>query len=164
MSTGIVPRIGFGYDVHRLARPGRLVLGGVVISDEIGCIAHSDGDVLLHAICDALLGAAALGDIGAHFPDTDPRYRGISSLVLLGNVHSMLREHSLEPGNIDATVILERPKILPYVPAMRSGIARTLEMDISDVSIKATTAEGLGFIGGGEGIAAHAVCLLIGMV
>ena len=153
-------RAGYGYDVHRLAGGLRMTLGGVVVSDEIGCIAHSDGDVLLHAICDALLGAAALGDIGKHFPDTDTKYKGISSMRLLEAVLRLLRDASWKPVNVDATVVLERPKIAPHVPAMQHCIAVALGLQDDAVSIKATTSEGLGFIGRGEGIAAHAVAML----
>lgn len=153
-------RVGYGYDVHRLEAGLRLTLGGVLVSDEIGCVAHSDGDVLLHAVCDALLGAAGLGDIGAHFPDTDAAYRGISSLALLARVKELLTAASWSIGNIDATVILERPKIAPHIAAMRAAIAPVLGIAEDAISIKATTSEGLGFVGEGRGAAAHAVALL----
>jgi 2-C-methyl-D-erythritol 2,4-cyclodiphosphate synthase len=156
-----MPRIGYGYDVHRLA-PGRaLTLGGVVVSRDIGAVAHSDGDVLIHAICDALLGAAALGDIGAHFPDTDEQYKGISSILLLQHVVSLLTAQGYDIGNIDATVILQAPKIKPFVDEMRATLAEATGISSQQVSVKATTAEGLDAIGAGEGIAAHAVALLI---
>lgn len=153
-------RIGTGYDVHRLTEERALVLGGIVIPYEKGLLGHSDADVLLHAIMDALLGAAALGDIGKHFPDSDERYRGISSLALLKEVKSLLDEELYVVENIDATVIAERPKLAPYIQEMRENIAGTLGIDCSQVSVKATTEEGLGFTGSGAGIAAQAVCLL----
>jgi 2-C-methyl-D-erythritol 2,4-cyclodiphosphate synthase len=153
-------RVGYGYDVHRLEAGLRLTLGGVPVSDEIGCVAHSDGDVLLHAVCDALLGAAGLGDIGAHFPDTDAAFRGISSLALLARVKELLTGASWSIGNIDVTVILERPKIAPHIAAMRAAIAPVLGIAEDAISIKATTSEGLGFVGEGRGAAAHAVALL----
>jgi 2-C-methyl-D-erythritol 2,4-cyclodiphosphate synthase len=153
-------RIGYGYDVHRLEAGLRLTLGGVAISEDIGCVAHSDGDVLLHAVCDALLGAAGLGDIGMHFPDTDAAYRGISSLALLERVMEVLNAAGWSVGNIDATVILERPKIAPHIPAMRAAIAPVLGIGEDGISIKATTSEGLGFVGEGRGAAAHAVALI----
>ncbi|MBR9975757.1 MAG: 2-C-methyl-D-erythritol 2,4-cyclodiphosphate synthase [Bacteroidetes bacterium] len=153
-------RIGLGYDVHRLAEGETLVLGGVTISSEFGTVAHSDGDVLLHALCDALLGALALGDIGEHFPDTDAAWRGASSLDLLRHCVGLVNERGYQIGNIDITLILERPKILPYKPEMRSRIAIAAGIDQDAVSLKATTAERLGFAGRGEGIEAHAVVLL----
>ncbi|MBQ3123306.1 MAG: 2-C-methyl-D-erythritol 2,4-cyclodiphosphate synthase [Firmicutes bacterium] len=153
-------RIGTGYDVHRLVPGRRLVLGGVEIEYEKGLLGHSDADVLLHAISDALLGAAALGDIGQHFPDSDPRYKGISSLKLLAHAGELLRSNGYEIGNIDATLIAERPKISPYKERMRNNIADALLIDPERVSVKATTEEGLGFTGRGEGIAAQAVCTL----
>jgi 2-C-methyl-D-erythritol 2,4-cyclodiphosphate synthase len=156
-------RIGYGYDVHRLAEGASLVLGGVHIPWSFGPVAHSDGDVLLHAICDALLGAAALGDIGRHFPDTDPRYRGASSLGLLAACRDLLAERGLAASNIDATVILERPKLAPHSEAMRRNIAETLALPMDRVSVKATTSERLGFVGEERGIAAHAVALLTGI-
>ena len=153
-------RVGFGYDVHRLEEGLRLTLGGVVVSDDFGCVAHSDGDVLLHALCDALLGAAGLGDIGMHFPDTDQTYRGISSLALLHQVAELLGAAGFQVGNIDATLLLERPKIAPFIPAMRAAIAPVLGVQEECVSIKATTSEALGFVGEGRGAAAHAVALI----
>lgn len=153
-------RIGMGYDVHRLTQGRKLILGGVEIPYEKGLLGHSDADVLLHAVMDALLGAAALGDIGKHFPDKDPKYEGISSLVLLKETGELLKERAYFIGNIDATVIAQRPKLAPYREQMRRNIAETLGIDVDQVSVKATTEEGLGFTGSGEGIAAQAVCLL----
>ena len=153
-------RIGTGYDVHRLAEARDLVLGGVKIPYEKGLLGHSDADVLLHAVMDALLGAAALGDIGVHFPDTDEAYRGISSLVLLGQVSELLQQEHYIIGNIDATIIAQRPKLAPYIKLMRENIASVLGIEYNQVNIKATTEEGLGFTGTGEGIAAQAVALL----
>lgn len=153
-------RVGMGYDVHRLVEDRALVLGGVTIPYEKGLLGHSDADVLLHAVMDALLGAAALGDIGKHFPDSDPAYRGISSMVLLEKVGGLLVEKGFFIENIDATVIAQAPKLRPYIDSMRENIARVLEMDIGCVNVKATTEEGLGFTGAGEGISAQAVCLL----
>ncbi len=153
-------RIGTGYDVHRLAKDRALVLGGVVIPYEKGLLGHSDADVLLHAVMDALLGAAALGDIGKHFPDSEEHYRGISSLALLKEVKSLLDAELYIVENIDATIVAEHPKLAPYLQEMRENIANTLGIDISQVSVKATTEEGLGFTGNGEGIAAQAACLL----
>lgn len=153
-------RIGMGYDVHRLAPDRELILGGVKIPYERGLLGHSDADVLLHAIMDALLGAAALGDIGKHFPDTDPAYRGISSLELLRRVGAMLEEKGFLIENIDSTVIAQAPRLRPYIDAMRENIAGALKMETEYVSVKATTEEGLGFTGAGEGISAQAVCLL----
>lgn len=153
-------RIGMGYDVHRLTEGRKLVMGGVEIPYEKGLLGHSDADVLLHAVMDALLGAAALGDIGKHFPDTDPAYRGISSLKLLSCVGELLEENCFFIENIDATIIAQAPKMRPHIDAMRENIAKTLGIDISQVNVKATTEEGLGFTGNGEGISAQAVCLL----
>ena len=153
-------RIGHGYDVHRLAEGRRLVLGGVEILYDRGLLGHSDADVLLHAIADSLLGAAALGDIGKHFPNSDEKYNGASSLVLLSAVAEMLRKNGYFTVNVDATLVAEAPKISPYVMKMRENIAAALCVDVSCVSVKATTEEGLGFTGSGEGIAAHAVCLI----
>ncbi len=153
-------RIGHGYDVHRFAEDRKLILGGVEIPFEMGLLGHSDADVLLHAVSDALLGAAALGDIGLHFPDTDEAYRGADSRVLLSRVLSLLSEAGWRPVNIDATVLCQKPKLRPYIDAMRKNIAETLCMEPSAVSVKATTEEGLGFTGHMEGIAAHAVCLI----
>lgn len=153
-------RIGTGYDVHRLVENRALILGGVAIPYEKGLLGHSDADVLLHAIMDALLGAAALGDIGKHFPDKDPAYKGISSLELLKKVGELLATEHYLVGNIDATVIAQQPKLAPYIEDMRENIAGTLGIAKNQVNIKATTEEGLGFTGAGEGIAAQAVCLL----
>ena len=153
-------RIGHGYDVHRLVPGRKLILGGVEIPFELGLEGHSDADVLVHAIMDALLGAAALGDIGLHFPDTDPRYKGISSIILLEKVGELLREKGYEPGNIDATIIAQKPKLRPYIDEMRKYVAAALDMSVEDVSVKATTEEGLGFTGTQEGISSHAVCLI----
>lgn len=153
-------RIGMGYDVHRLVEDRKLIIGGVEIPYEKGLLGHSDADVLLHAVMDALLGAAALGDIGKHFPDTDPAYEGISSLKLLEKVGELLEEHSFLVENIDATIIAQAPKMRPHIDAMRENIARALKIDISQVNVKATTEEGLGFTGNGEGISSQAVCLL----
>ena len=153
-------RIGHGYDVHRLIAGRKLVLGGVEIPYILGLDGHSDADVLLHAIMDALLGAAALGDIGRLFPDTDPAYKGISSVLLLETVAARIREADYEVGNVDATVIAQKPKLAPHIPAMREIVAKTLGVDLDQINIKATTEEHLGFSGREEGIAAHAVCLL----
>ena len=153
-------RIGTGYDVHRLATGRKLILGGAEIPFEMGLDGHSDADVLLHAIMDALLGAAALGDIGLLFPDTDDKYLGASSLELLREVGRVLKGEGYTIGNIDATVIAQRPKLRPYIDTMRCNIAGALDLEISRVSVKATTEEGLGFTGKGQGIAAQAVCLL----
>lgn len=153
-------RIGHGYDVHRLVPDRRLVLGGVEIPFERGLLGHSDADVLTHAVMDALLGAAALGDIGQHFPDHDPAYAGADSLVLLDQVTVLLAERGWRVGNVDATVIAQRPKLASYIPQMRANLARRMGAELEQVNVKATTEEGLGFTGGGEGIAAHAVVLL----
>ncbi len=153
-------RIGMGYDVHKLVTDRKLILGGVHIPYEYGLLGHSDADVLLHAISDALLGAAALGDIGKHFPDTDDRYKGISSIKLLECVKDLLAENMYIIGNIDATIIAQKPKIAPYREQMRENIAKALNIPISKVSVKATTEEGLGFTGSGEGISSQAIVLL----
>ena len=153
-------RIGQGYDVHRLTAGRKLILGGVEIPFEKGLLGHSDADVLLHALCDALLGAAALGDIGKHFPDSDPAYAGVSSLFLLEETARLLREAGYTVGNVDSTVIAQKPKLAPFLPEMRRNIARVLGIPVENVSVKATTEEGLGFTGSGEGIAASAVALL----
>ncbi len=153
-------RIGTGYDVHRLGENRKLIIGGVEIPYEKGLVGHSDADVLLHAIMDALLGAAALGDIGALFPDSDPAYLGISSLLLLKRVGEVLTEHAFLVENVDSTIIAQAPKMRPYIDEMRKNIAEALGIDISCVSVKATTEEGLGFTGSGEGIAAQAAALL----
>lgn len=153
-------RIGIGYDVHRLVEGRRLVIGGVEIPYEKGLLGHSDADVLLHAICDALLGAAGLGDIGRHFPDSDASFKDISSLKLLAEVRRLIRERGFVANNIDASIVAERPKIAPYIREMVSNIASAAGVDSSFVNVKATTTEGLGFAGRGEGIAAYAVCTL----
>ncbi len=153
-------RVGMGYDVHRLTEGRKLILGGVEIPYEKGLLGHSDADVLIHAVMDALLGAAALGDIGKHFPDTDEQYRGICSVVLLKHVAALLEEKCFVIENVDATVIAQRPKLLPYMEQMRANIADALGLETDRVNIKATTEEGLGFTGSGEGISAQAVCLL----
>lgn len=153
-------RIGTGYDVHRLVEDRALIIGGVVVPYEKGLLGHSDADVLLHAIMDALLGAAALGDIGKHFPDSNEKYKGISSMELLKEVKKMLDEELFIVENIDATIIAQRPKLAPYLQEMRENISEVLQIDVSQVNVKATTEEGLGFTGAGEGIAAQAVCLL----
>lgn len=153
-------RIGMGYDVHRLVESRELILGGVKIPYERGLLGHSDADVLLHAIMDALLGAAALGDIGKHFPDTDPTYKGISSLELLEKVGNLLEERCFLIENIDATIIAQAPRMRPYIEEMRENIARPLGISTDQVNVKATTEEGLGFTGSGEGISAQAICML----
>lgn len=153
-------RIGHGYDVHRLVEDRKLILGGVEIPFERGLLGHSDADVLLHAISDALLGAVALGDIGKHFPDTDPRYAGADSMLLLKEVVQFVRNEGYQVGNLDATILCQRPKLAGFIAAMRENIAACCEIPVSDVSIKATTEEKLGFTGSGEGIAVHAVALL----
>ena len=153
-------RIGTGYDVHRLVEGRKLVIGGVDIPSERGLLGYSDADVLLHAICDALLGAAGLGDIGLHFPDTSPKYKGISSLSLLAEVYQLLAKGGYRVNNIDATIVAERPKMAAHIPAMVANIASAVKTDRSAVNVKATTTEGLGFAGRGEGIAAYAVCTI----
>ena len=153
-------RIGMGYDVHRLTDNRKLILGGVEIPYEKGLLGHSDADVLLHAVMDALLGAAGLGDIGQHFPDSDPAYKGISSIKLLEEVGQLLDEAGYVIENIDATIIAQRPKMRPYIRQMIENIAETLKVEPGQVNVKATTEEGLGFTGTGEGISAQAVCLL----
>ena len=153
-------RIGHGYDVHRLAEHRKLILGGVEIPFERGLDGHSDADVLLHAVMDALLGAAKLGDIGVLFPDNDPQFRGISSLLLLERVMAQLEAQHLQVGNVDITLLAQRPKLRPYIPQMEETLARALRVSVDRVNIKATTEERLGFTGREEGIAAHAVCLL----
>lgn len=153
-------RIGMGYDVHKLVEGRKLILGGVEIPYEKGLLGHSDADVLLHAIMDALLGAAALGDIGKHFPDTDPAYKGISSLKLLEHVAGLLEEHRFVIENIDATIIAQKPKMRPYIDRMRENIAAALQVELDQINVKATTEEGLGFTGSGEGISSQAVCML----
>lgn len=153
-------RIGFGYDVHQLKEGLPFTIGGIVIPHNKGPLGHSDADVLIHAICDALLGAANLGDIGTHFPDTDPKYKGIDSKKLLKSVVELLDEHNYEIGNIDATVNLEKPKLKPHIPAMRKTMAEVSTIDEGQISIKATTNEKMGFVGSEEGVAAYAVALI----
>jgi 2-C-methyl-D-erythritol 2,4-cyclodiphosphate synthase len=153
-------RIGMGYDVHRLVEDRQLIIGGVEIPYEKGLLGHSDADVLLHAIMDALLGAAALGDIGKHFPDTDPAYKGADSLMLLGKVGELLERGGFLIENIDATIIAQAPKMRPYIDTMRDKIAGVLGIDVQQVNVKATTEEGLGFTGNGEGISSQAICML----
>jgi len=154
-------RIGHGYDVHRLVEGRKLILGGVDIPHETGLLGHSDADVLTHAVMDALLGAAALGDIGRHFPDNDPTYKGADSLKLLAHVIDLLKENGWTVGNVDATILAQRPKLAPHIPQMRENLSRVMGVEIDQVNIKATTEERLGFTGAEEGMAAHAVCLLI---
>ena len=156
-------RIGFGFDVHKLTEGRKLILGGVEIPFEKGLLGHSDADVLLHAICDALLGAAALGDIGKHFPDTDSRYKGISSIELLKYVGKLLNKSGFAVANIDSTLVLERPKIMPYVNQMQKNIADALGIMENQISVKATTNEGMGFIGIGEGAVAYAVTTIVSL-
>ena len=153
-------RIGMGYDVHKLVEERDLILGGVKIPYEFGLLGHSDADVLLHAIMDALLGASALGDIGKHFPDTDSKYKGISSIELLKHVGNLLNKHNYKIGNIDATIIAQKPKMAPHIPTMRENIASALNISLDQINVKATTEEGLGFTGEGLGISSQAICLL----
>jgi 2-C-methyl-D-erythritol 2,4-cyclodiphosphate synthase len=153
----VAHRVGIGYDVHRLAEGRPLILGGVEIEHERGLDGHSDADVLTHAVIDALLGAAALGDIGEHFPDTDPRYEGADSIELLAATLELLAENGFAPANVDATVVIERPKIAPHKEAIRARLARALGLETGLVSVKATTGEGMGFVGRGEGVAALAI-------
>lgn len=150
-------RFGMGYDVHQLTEGRRLIIGGVEIPFEKGLLAHSDADVLLHAVSDALLGAAALGDIGKHFPDTDERYKGADSLKLLQEVGRLLAEKGYAVGNVDATIVAQRPKMAPHIPAMRENIARVLNVTVDQINVKATTEEHLGFTGSGQGISSYAV-------
>ncbi len=154
-------RIGAGYDVHRLVEGRKLIIGGVDIPHEKGLLGHSDADVLLHAVCDALLGAAGLGDLGTHFPDTAVQYKGISSLLLLAEVRGLLGRKGYRVNNIDATIVAERPKMAGYIPAMVANIASAIQVDRAAVNVKATTTEGLGFAGRGEGIAAYAACTIV---
>lgn len=157
-------RVGMGYDVHRLVEARKLILGGVEIPYEKGLLGHSDADVLIHAIMDALLGAAALGDIGKHFPDTDPQYKGISSVELLKHVAKLLDENNYVIENIDATVIAQRPKLRPYMEEMTKNVAGALGIEENRLNLKATTEEGLGFTGTGEGMASQAICSLVGLM
>ncbi|MBS6041809.1 MAG: 2-C-methyl-D-erythritol 2,4-cyclodiphosphate synthase [Clostridium baratii] len=153
-------RIGLGYDVHRLVKDRDLILGGVKIPHELGLLGHSDADVLIHAIMDSLLGASALGDIGKHFPDTDPKYKGISSVKLLEEVGKLLYKNNFTIGNIDATIIAEKPKMAPHIMEMKNNIAKALKIDVNKINVKATTEEGLGFTGEKLGISSQAICLL----
>lgn len=153
-------RIGLGYDVHKLVENRSLILGGVTIPYEKGLLGHSDADVLLHAIMDSLLGAAALGDIGKHFPDTDEKFKGISSIKLLNKVSELIKENNYSIENIDATIIAQKPKMAPYIDNMRNNIATALDISINQINIKATTEEGLGFTGSGLGISSQSICLL----
>ena len=153
-------RIGHGYDVHRLVEGRKLILGGVEIPFEKGLLGHSDADVLTHAIMDALLGAAALGDIGKHFPDTDTAYAGADSLLLLDHVVELLHSRGWKVGNVDATILAQRPKLAPFIPEMVSNLAQRMGVEVGQVNVKATTEEKLGFTGSGDGMASHAVCLL----
>ena len=154
-------RIGHGYDVHRLTEGRDLIIGGVKIPHTLGLLGHSDADVLLHAVADAMLGALALGDIGMHFPDTDPAYEGANSLMLLRHVTELVRKQGYRLGNLDAIVIAQKPKLAPYIGQMRENIAAACHAEVSQVSVKATTEERLGFTGREEGISAHCVCLLV---
>lgn len=153
-------RVGMGYDVHRLTEGRKLIIGGVEIPYEKGLLGHSDADVLIHAVMDALLGAAALGDIGKHFPDSDPAYKGISSILLLKKVGELLKKQGYSIGNIDAVVIAQKPKMAPYISLMRQNMADALGITVECISVKATTEEGLGFTGKGEGISSQAICLI----
>ncbi|MBQ3242637.1 MAG: 2-C-methyl-D-erythritol 2,4-cyclodiphosphate synthase [Oscillospiraceae bacterium] len=153
-------RIGHGYDVHRLVEGRALILGGVTVPYEKGLLGHSDADVLTHAIMDALLGAAGLGDIGKHFPDTDPAYKGADSLKLLDHVIAVLSQSGWKVGNVDATLIAQRPKLAPYISDMRNNLAEHMGIEVQQINVKATTEEKLGFTGSGEGMSAHSVCLL----
>ena len=154
-------RVGHGYDVHKLVEDRKLIIGGVEIPHSKGLLGHSDADVLAHAICDALLGAAALGDIGKHFPDNDDRYKDVDSLVLLEKVCELIRNKGYEISNVDSTILVQAPKLRPYIDEMRSKLAKAMKLDIDELSVKATTEERLGFTGREEGIAAHAVVLLM---
>ena len=153
-------RIGHGYDVHRFSLDRDLILGGVKIPNDMGLLGHSDADVLLHAISDAILGAAALGDIGKHFPDTDPKYKGADSRVLLRHCVALIKEKGFKVSNIDATIVAQKPKLAPFIEEMVKNIASDCQVEISDVNVKATTEEGLGFTGELKGISAHAVCII----
>lgn len=153
-------RVGMGYDVHKLVEERELILGGVNIPHTLGLLGHSDADVLLHAIMDALLGAAALGDIGKHFPDTDPKYKGISSIELLKEVGKLLKDNNFTIGNIDSTIIAQKPKMAPHIESMRKNIANALNISVNQINVKATTEEGLGFTGEGLGISSQSICLL----
>ena len=153
-------RIGFGYDVHQLVENRKLIIGGIEIPFEKGLLGHSDADVLVHAIMDSILGALALGDIGKHFPDTDPKYKDVSSVYLLSQVHKLMDERGYGVGNIDGTIVAQRPKMAGYIEDMRKIISKTLDMPMEDINIKATTTEWLGFVGKEEGISSYSVCIL----
>lgn len=153
-------RIGQSIDIHQLVQGRKLILGGVEIPYELGLKGHSDADVLLHAIIESIIGAMGLGDIGKHFPDTDPQYKGISSMILLEHTYTMMIEHHYHIGNVDAIIMTEKPKMAPYIPQMRENVAKTLHCDVSQINIKATRGEKMGFVGRGEGIVSQAVCLL----
>lgn len=161
MMIRMMIRIGHGYDAHRLSEGGSLILGGVKIPHHLGLVGHSDADVLSHAITDALLGAAALGDIGRHFPDTDKKFKGVSSLDLLRKVSRMIKDNGFQIQNVDSTIIAQSPRMAPFLPEMQKNIASVCSVDVSQISVKATTEEGLGFTGSNLGIAAHAVCLIL---
>lgn len=160
MYGGLYMRIGMGYDVHKLVHDRQLIMGGVTIPFEKGLLGHSDADVLLHAIMDSLLGAAALGDIGKHFPDTDERFKGISSLLLLKKVGELLQDNNLKIINIDSTIIAQKPKMAPHIEEMKFNIASALDIPLTSINVKATTEEGLGFTGSGEGISSQSICLI----
>jgi len=153
-------RIGHGYDVHRLEEGKKFIIGGIEINHSKGAIGHSDADVVIHVICDALLGAMSLGDIGSHFPDTDNKYKGIDSKILLGDVINIMKENKYDIVNIDVTILLQKPKLRDHIDTMRKTIAEITGSEVSSISVKATTTEGLGFVGREEGVAAHCVCLL----
>jgi 2-C-methyl-D-erythritol 2,4-cyclodiphosphate synthase len=155
-------RVGHGFDAHRLVAGRPFILGGIAIPHETGPLGHSDADVLAHAVCDALLGAAALGDLGGHFPDSDPQWKGADSMRLLAAVHELLARHGWSIGNIDATIVVQRPKLAPFIDDMRQRLADVLELDFAAVSVKAKTSEGMGYTGDGSGIAAYAVALIEG--
>ena len=157
----MIPRIGYGYDVHVLSEGYDFMLGGIQVEHSKGCVAHSDGDTLIHALCDALLGAAALGDIGVHFPDTSEKYRGIDSKILLAKVIELLQIKGYEIGNTDITIVLQKPKIKDYIPEMTKVLAQIMKIPEENISIKATTTEKLGFVGKEQGIAVHAVALIV---
>ena len=156
-------RIGHGFDAHRLVEGRPLILGGVTIPFERGPLGHSDGDTLTHAICDSLLGAAGLGDLGVHFPDSDPQWKGVSSLTLLAAVHEQIVRHGWTIGNIDSTIVMQAPKLAPHLAAMREALAEALTIDVEKISVKAKTTEGMGYTGDGSGVAAHAVALLLAL-
>jgi len=153
-------RIGHGYDVHKLENGKKFIIGGIQIDHDKGAVGHSDADVVIHVICDALLGALSLGDIGKHFPDTDEKYKGIDSKVLLYKVLDLVKEKEYRVSNVDVTILLQKPKLRDYINSMRATLSNIMEIDISQISVKATTTEGLGFVGREEGVAAHCVCLI----